>query len=190
MHGEVGAHRIVARLLLLEERLAVLHVPFGEPLAVFLVLLVAVADRLAEIDREGRAAVFLVALVLVVAHHQQRIELRLVQGLGEAPGGGARLVLARHQLLRRRHGGELRIGLLQELRIGRRIALLVAVLDLLVGFQEARQRLVFGEQHRGVGRSDPEDDLGHLALSLEAFPVVRLEFGPVDGHCHHYIRWS
>ena len=50
-----------------------------ESAAVVLVLLVAVADGVAVIDREGRAAVLLVALVLIVAHHDQRIELGVAQ---------------------------------------------------------------------------------------------------------------
>ena len=80
MHGKAGMHRIVARAFVLEEGLAVLHVPFRKALAVFLVLLVVVADGVAVVDRERRPAILLVAFVLVVAHDDQRIEI----GVGQA----------------------------------------------------------------------------------------------------------
>jgi hypothetical protein len=59
-------NRIVARLVLLEERGAVLDVPVRQ-MRIGLVLLVVVADGVAEIDREGGPAVLQIALVLVVA---------------------------------------------------------------------------------------------------------------------------
>ncbi len=74
---------------------------------------------------------------------------------------GARDVLALDQVLGRHHVGELRIGLLQQIAVGDRAAFLVAMLDLLVGLDEALQRLVGGEQHGRVRCSEPEHDLGH-----------------------------
>ena len=163
--------RIGARLTFLEKPLPVLHVPFRETLVVLLVLLVAVEDRVAIIDRKGRPRVFQIGLVLVVAHDDERIEPGAVECLAQMRHGGAHLVLPRHQLGRRDHLGHLRIGLFQQLRIGGGPALLVAVLDLLVGLLEARQRLVGGKQHRCVRASGSENDFGHWRLPTENFAI-------------------
>src|SRR5215471_3297270 len=163
-------HRIVARLLVLEESLPVLHVPFGKAPAIFLVLLVAVADGVAVIDREGRTAVLLVALVLIVADHDQHIELGTGVRLRHVLDRGARDVLARHQMLGRHHVGELGIGLLQKVAIGCRTAFLVAVLDIAVGLDKTLQRLVGGEQHGRVGCSEPEDNSSHRPFPSSRFP--------------------
>src|SRR5215813_9570164 len=99
MDRETGMHRIVARLFVLEKSLPVLHVPFGKSPAILLVLLIAVADAVAVIDRKGRPAVLLVALVLVVADHDQRIELGAGERLCDVLDPGAGDVLARNQML-------------------------------------------------------------------------------------------
>src|SRR5215472_17175109 len=154
-------HRIIARLLVLEESLPVLHIPFGKAPAIFLVLLVAVADGVAVIDREGWAAVLLVALVLIVADHDQRIDLGAGERLRHVLDRRAGDVLARDKVLGRYHVGELGVGLLQKIAVCDRPALLVTVLDVPVGLDKALQRLVGGEQHRRVGCSEPEHDFGH-----------------------------
>jgi len=66
MHREPGMDRIVAWPLRLEEALAILNVPVGK-MRIGLVLRIAVADGVAEIDRKGRSAVLAIAFVLVVA---------------------------------------------------------------------------------------------------------------------------
>ena len=71
---QLGIDRIGARLAVLEEALPVLDVPFRKTLVVLLVLLVAVEDGLAVIDRESRPRVFQIGFVLVVAHDDERIE--------------------------------------------------------------------------------------------------------------------
>ena len=152
MNGKLAVDRIVARLAVLEEALPVLHVPFREALVVLLVLLVAVEDRIAVIDRKGRPAVLQIGFVLVVAHNDQRIELGAVERLAQtrpsrrAPCSGARPD-ARGATMSAIFG----IGLLQKLGVGDGPAFLVAVLDLLIGLEKARQRLVGREQHRRVG---------------------------------------
>ena len=161
MNGKAGMHRIVARAVVLEERLAVLHVPFRKALAVFLVLLVRVADGVAVVDRERGTAVLLVAFVLVVTHDDQRIEIAVGEGLRHALDGVARDVLPGDEVRGRHQMRHLRVGLLQQFAVGDRTAVLVAVLDLLVGLDEALQRLVGGEQHRRMRRAEPEHDLGH-----------------------------
>ena len=118
MGGKAGMDRVVARALVLEERLPVLYVPFREAPAVFRMLLVAVADGVAVVDRERRTAVVLVALVLVVAHHDQSIDLGVGERLRHMLDRGARDVLARDEVLGRHHMGELGIGLLQQVAIG------------------------------------------------------------------------
>src|SRR5215510_6698394 len=100
-------YRIVARAFVLEERLPILDVPFGKAPAILLVLLVAVADRLAVIDRERRPAVLLVALVLIIADHDQCIDVSSGECLRHVPDAGARDVLALDQMLRRYDVGEL-----------------------------------------------------------------------------------
>ena len=154
-------HGIVARAFVLEEALAVLHVPFGEALAVFLVLLVRIPDGVAVVDREGGAAILLVAFVLVVAHDDQRVEIAVGERLRHALDGVARDVLPGDEVRRRHQMRHLRVGLLQQLAVGDRAAVLVAVLDVLVGLDEALQRLVGGEQHRRMRGAEPEHDLGH-----------------------------
>jgi hypothetical protein len=164
MGRKPGVDRIVARPLILEEALPVLHVPFREAGAVVLVLLVAVADAVAVIDRERRPAVVLVAFVLIVAHHDQRVDFGFGQRLLQLLDGVAGDVLTGDEVLGRHHMGELGIGLLQEVAIGDLPSLLVAVLDLLVGLQETLERLVGCEQHGRVGCSQAEHDLGHRLL--------------------------
>ena len=154
-------HRIVARAFVLEESLPVLDIPFGKAPAIFLVLLVAVADRLAVIDRERRPAVLLVALVLVIADHDQRIDIGAGKRLRHVLDAGARDVLACHQVLRRHHVGELGIGLLEQIAVSDGAAFLVAVLDVAVGLDEALQRFIGSKQHGRVGRTEPEHDFSH-----------------------------
>ena len=157
-------HRIVARPLVLEEGLPVLHVPFRIALLVGLVLLVAVADGVAVIDRKRRPAVLLVALILIVAHDDQRIERCSAQPLLQVCDGRARDVLAGDQMLGRHHVRKLRVGLFEQVAIGDRPALLVVMADFLVGLDEARKRLIRGKQHGRVRRSQAEHDLGHRML--------------------------
>src|SRR5215216_594561 len=78
----------------------------------------------------------------------------------------ARLVLPRDEVCRRHQVGKLRVGFLQQLAIGDGPPLLVAMPDVLVGLDKPRQRLVGREQHRGVGRPQPEHDLGHRQSTL------------------------
>ena len=160
MNGKPGMDRIVARPFRLEEALAVLDVPVGI-MRIGRVLDVAVADGVAEIDRKSRPAVLAIAFVLVVAHHDQRIETRRAQGLADVPHRRAGDVLPRHQMLRRHDMGELGIGLLQQVAVGDRPALLVAMADVLIGFQEARQRFIRCEQHGRMRGAEPQHDLGH-----------------------------
>ena len=114
--GKRRMNRIVARAFILEEALAVLHVPLWEALAIFVVLLVRVADRVAVVDRESRAAVLLVALVLVVAQHDQRVDLGAGERLRQALDRAARDVLAGDEMFRRHHVRHLRIGLFEQIR--------------------------------------------------------------------------
>jgi hypothetical protein len=67
-------------------------------------------------------------------------------------------------VLRRNHVRELRIGGFEEIAIGDSAALKIAMLHLLVGLDEARQRLVGCEQHRRVRGAGSEHDLGHVCL--------------------------
>jgi hypothetical protein len=161
VHREPGMHRIIARRVVLEEPLPVLHVPVRIVLAIILVLLVAVANGVAVVDREGRAAVLLIALVLVVADYDQHVELGAGERLGDVPDAGTGDVLALDQMLRRHHVGKLGIGLLEQVAVSDGATFLVTVLNVAVGLDEALQRLVGGEQHGRVGCSEPEHDLGH-----------------------------
>ncbi len=80
---------------------------------ILLVLLVAVEDGLAVIDRESRPRVFEIGFVLVVAHDNERVELGGVEGLAEMRHRGAHLVLSRHQFGGCDHGRHLWIGFFQ-----------------------------------------------------------------------------
>ena len=129
-----------------------------------LVLLVVVADGFAVIHRNGWATVLQIAFILVVTEDDQGVEICLAQDLAQMPHRFACLVLALHEMSGRDHVGHGGIGLLQELAVGNRAALLVAMLDLLISFNEARQRLVRGQQHRRMRRSHPEHDPGHRPI--------------------------
>src|SRR5581483_3029935 len=116
---------------------------------------------LAVVDRNRRPAVFQVALVLVVAEYDEGIELGGAQYLAQALRRRAGGILSGDQLLRRNHVGELWVGLDQKLVVAGRVALLVAVLHLHVGFEKARQRFVRRKQHGGMRRPHAEHDPGH-----------------------------
>ena len=81
--------------------------------AVLLVLLVAVEDGVAVINRECRPAIFQIALVLVIAHHDERIEPGVVERLADMGDRGARLVLPRDDFGGLGHGRHFGIGLFQ-----------------------------------------------------------------------------
>ena len=163
MPGERAVDGIIARRIGLEEGRTVLDVPLRQ-VRIGRVLGVTVADGVAVIDREGRPAVFQIALVLVVAEYDQRIERGGADRLAQALHRGARDVLARDEVLRRDHVRELRIGGFEEIAIGDLAAFEVAVLHLLVGLDEPRQRLVGCEQHRRMRGAGSEHDPGHACL--------------------------
>ena len=161
MHGQRRNRRDNRAEPVLEEALAILDVPFRKAPAVLFVLLVRISDGVAVVDRERRPAVLLVALVLVVAHDHERIEIGSGEPLLHRLDGVARNVLTGDEIFRRDHVREFRVGVLKQVAIGDRPAFLVAVLDRLVGLDKALQRLVGGKQHRRVGGAEPEYDIGH-----------------------------
>ena len=164
MQRELSIDRIGARGVILEKALPVLDVPFRKTLMVLLVLLVAVEDGVAVIDREGRPGVFQIGFVLVVAHDDQCIELRAVERVADVGHRRPHLILPRHERCGRDHRRHFGVGLFQKLGIGRGPAFLVAVLDVLVGLGETRQRFIGSKQHRRVGATEPENNLCHPHL--------------------------
>ena len=162
MHGEAGMHRIVARAFVLEEApggsaRTIPESACGSPRAARSSCGWCRRNRSRTRDgnppcsfRSGRRPCTISASRLAVGER-----------LRHALDGVARDVLPGDEVRGRHHMRHLRVGLLQQLAIGDRAAVLVAVLDLLVGLDEALQRLVGGEQHRRVRRAEPEHDLGH-----------------------------